>query len=157
MTTMARPFLLLLLSTLAFAAKPKAGETVDYICIGQGLGANGRRLASAETHVRIRLPAGKEFDHLKEPTEATATLFGLQLHGMRGTEKLGKAVVVKGTFEFGKKGPRAGHNFDAKVKKGAGLVREVHIYMGNTSRNPSWLKVANGKKLVEHAMLCQWQ
>ncbi len=155
---MLRLGLLLLFCSSAFAlkVKPKGGETVDYICIGQGQSINGRRIASAETHVRIRLPVGKEFDKLKEPTPATATLFGLQLHGLGKTDKLGKAVVVKGTFEYGKSGPRAGHNFDAKLKKG-GPIRELHINMGNSTRNPSWLKYAKGNKTVDHFMLCQWQ
>lgn len=146
--------LLILASTAAFGAKK--GETTDYICIGQGVGPNGRSAPSAETHVRITLPAGQKFDKLKGPTPATATLFGLQLHKGGKTQKLGKAVVVHGLFENVKGGPKAGHNFDATAGK-AGAVRQIHIYMGNTSRNPSSLKTGGGKKLTEHYMLCQWQ
>lgn len=151
--------LLILLSLPAFAAKikPPAGETINYLCIGQGQNSEGKLAPSAETRVRIRLPAGKQFDRLKEPTEATATLFNLQLHDGRGhTQKLGKAVAVRGKFEVGKKGLNVGHNFDAKLPK-AEVVREMHINMGNSARHPSWLKAPKGNKLVEYFMLCQWE
>lgn len=149
--------LLLLISASAFGAKTKKGETINYLCIGQGVGPKGGKAPSAETRVRIQLPEGKRSDRLKEPTDATATLFSLQLHDSRGgTQKLGKSIALRGHFEIGKAEPRAGHNFDAKIPKGE-LIREIHINMGNTGRRPSWMKVARGKKLVEHYMLCQWE
>lgn len=130
---------------------------MDYLCIGQGVDANGKKSASAETRVRVRLPPGKHFDRVKEATPATVTLFNLMLHDTHGrTEKLGRAVTLRGQFEVGKAAPRAGHNIDANVPKGE-LVREVHINLGNSGRAPSSMKIARGKKIIEHYMLCQWE
>jgi hypothetical protein len=158
MTAVRWLLLFTLLCSSAFAAKPKSvgGETDTYLCIGQGSDPSGKRAPSAEARVKIRLSQGK-FDRAKEPTPATATFSGLQLHDGRGkTQKVGRAISMKGTFENRKVPPRPGHNFDAVAPR-AELVREVHINMGNGTRNPSSLKIARGKRLVSYYMICQWE
>lgn len=147
---------LLLFGPLSQAAKPGSGEVVDYLCIGQGVDPKGHKSASAEARVKVRLPAGKRFDKIKEPTPATVTLSNLMLHDTRGNTKRMGRLTFRGKFEVGKEPPREGHNFDAKIPRGE-TVREIHINLSNSQRSPSSLRVANNGKVTEHFMLCQWE
>lgn len=155
--TIRQPTLILLLAALCLAAA-EPGERAEYLCIGQGVDGEGKKSASAEGRVRLRLAQGLKFDDVKDkPVKATVFISGLVLHDTRGrTERMPSGVTFTGEFEIGKEFPYTGHNFRGKGPRGS-ILKDIHLNLSNSTRYPSVLQVRRGKETLPHHMLCQWE